>query len=293
MPVPTPCSLDAIVACGLDVANCDIKMDLHVETPQTDDPARLTILTVRGDLVALDSDVAKQFGVTTRRLNEQVKRNLDRFGDDFAFRLDPDEFTELKSQIATSSHGGRRTPPWVFTEHGVVMAATVLRSPQATSAARFIVKTFVAARRAQLTDRRNLPAGVDRRDLLPITGDTRHGLLAKLDTALGKVLDAIVDPASGATVRNEARDIAAEGLSAIKDHLKRQGLQNEKTLAEVHKLLKEAEALDAEIAAKRAETDHRRLAYVAKQLRIVIEVQRYLDSGSTEGLLAVLRDLGR
>jgi hypothetical protein len=277
---------------GLDVTTCEIKKDPHVEPPQTNDQPPPQIHVFRGALVVLDSDVAQQFGVTTRALNQQVKRNIDRFGDDFAFQLGAAEFADLKSQSVTSSHGGRRKPPWVFTEHGVVMAATVLRSDTASEAARFIVKTFVATRRAQLPAGRNLPAHVDPRSLLPITGDVRHGLLAKLDAALGRVLDAIVDPASGATVRTEAHDIAAEGLRTIKDHLKRQGLQNEKTLAEVHKLLKEAEALDADIAAKRAETDHRRLAYVAKQLRIVIEVQRYLDTGSAEGLLAVLKDLG-
>lgn len=263
------------------------------QTQNDDNKTPPQVFTSRGMPVVLDSDVADRFGVTTARLNQQVKRNLDRFGDDFAFQLNNDEFADLTSQYATSSHGGRRKPPWVFTEHGVVMAATVLRSDAAATAARFIVKTFVAARRTQIGNGRNLPANIDRRDVLPIAGDTRHGLLAKLDAALGNVLDAIVDPASGSTVRDQAHDIAVEGLNAIKNHLKRQGLQNEKTLAEVHKLLKEAEALDAEIAARRAETDHRRLAYVAKQLRIVIEVQRYLDTGNVEGLLTVLHDLGK
>ena len=78
------------------------------------------ILVIRGQKVILDSDLAKLYGVTTGRLNEQVKRNLERFPPDFAFRLTENEFTHLKSHFATSSSGwgGRRKLPYAFTEHG-------------------------------------------------------------------------------------------------------------------------------------------------------------------------------
>jgi hypothetical protein len=145
------------------------------DDPFADRPAP-SIHIFRGQRVVLDAEVAALFGVETRRLNEQVRRNGDRFGEDFAFQLTPGETADLISQNATSSaHGGRRKPPLVFTEHGTVMAA---------------------------------------------------------------------------------------------------------------------EALDAEITARQVETEHRRLALIAKQLRIAIEVQRFLDTGSAEGLMTVLRDLG-
>ncbi len=80
---------------------------------------------VRGESVVLDDAIVALFGVETRRLNEQVRRNASRF-DGYAFQLTADEVTNLMSQNATSSWGGRRKTPWVFTEHGVVMAATVL-----------------------------------------------------------------------------------------------------------------------------------------------------------------------
>ena len=78
------------------------------------------IMVIRGEKVILDSDLAKLYGVETRRLNEQVRRNIEKFPDDFMFQLTKDEFNNLKSQIATSSSGwgGRRKPPLVFTEHG-------------------------------------------------------------------------------------------------------------------------------------------------------------------------------
>ena len=75
----------------------------------------------------LDSDLGAIYGVTTKRLNEQLRRNRSRFPSDFAFQLTAEEFTNLKSQIATSSfHEGRRYRPWVFTEHGALMLASVL-----------------------------------------------------------------------------------------------------------------------------------------------------------------------
>ncbi len=88
------------------------------------------ILLVRGEKVILDADLAALYGVTTTRLNEQVRRNQDRFPRDFAFRLTKQEFANLMSQFATSSstHGGRRKLPLVFTEHGAIMAANVLNS---------------------------------------------------------------------------------------------------------------------------------------------------------------------
>jgi hypothetical protein len=91
------------------------------------------ILAFRGHRVILDSDLAALYGVTTKRLNEQVKRNADRFPGDFMFELTDEEAAILRSQSATSSggHGGRRHAPRVFTEHGAVMAASVLNTPRA------------------------------------------------------------------------------------------------------------------------------------------------------------------
>ncbi len=95
----------------------------------------------------LDSALAGIYGVELKRLNEQVRRNADRFPADFAFRLDGQEFANLKSQIATSSaHGGRRKLPWVFTEHGAIMLASVLNSPVAIEASVRVVRAFVLMR---------------------------------------------------------------------------------------------------------------------------------------------------
>ena len=106
------------------------------------------ILLIRDQKVILDSDLALLYGATTRRLNEQVKRNIERFPDDFMFQLTKEEFANLKSQFATSSSGwgGRRKLPYAFTEHGAIMAASVLNSERAIQASVFVVRAFVKMR---------------------------------------------------------------------------------------------------------------------------------------------------
>jgi hypothetical protein len=112
-----------------------------------------SIHVIRGQRVMLDRDLAALYGVPTKRLNEQVSRNRDRFPEDFAYQLTLQEVTNLKSQIATSNsrHGGRRTRPWVFTEQGVAMLSSVLRSPTAVLVNIEIMRTFVRLRRLMAT----------------------------------------------------------------------------------------------------------------------------------------------
>ncbi len=104
------------------------------------------IFLMRGQKVMIDSDLAELYGVSTSRLNEQVRRNIDRFPNDFMFQLTDPEFSDLKSQIATSSWGGRRKLPLVFTEQGVSMLSSVLRSKQAVQVNIAIMRAFVQLR---------------------------------------------------------------------------------------------------------------------------------------------------
>ena len=112
------------------------------------------IMVIRGKKVILDSDLALLYGVETRRLNEQVRRNMNKFPEDFMFQLTKEEFANLKSQIATSSlgWGGRRKPPLVFTEHGALQAANVLNSAQANKMSVYIVRAFIRLREVALTN---------------------------------------------------------------------------------------------------------------------------------------------
>ena len=111
------------------------------------------IHVIRGQRVMLDSDLARLYGVTTAALNQAVKRNAERFPEDFAYQLARQEFTSLISQnvISKSSPGGTTKRPWVFTEHGVAMLSSVLRSPRAVQVNIEIMRTFVRLRRLMAT----------------------------------------------------------------------------------------------------------------------------------------------
>ena len=105
------------------------------------------IFEIRGFQVMLDADLAKIYQVETRRLNEAVKRNIDRFPPEFMFQLTKTEYENLMSQFATSSWGGRRKLPFAFTEHGVIMLSSVLNSKIAAQINITVVKAFIDMRR--------------------------------------------------------------------------------------------------------------------------------------------------
>ena len=115
------------------------------------------IYTIRGLRVMLDSDLAKIYGVTTGALNQALKRNIRRFPDDFAFQLSGEELEILISQIVISKKGsgGRRKLPWVFTEHGAIMLASILNSERAVEMSVSVVRAFVLMRE-QLTANKEL-----------------------------------------------------------------------------------------------------------------------------------------
>lgn len=104
------------------------------------------ILLLRGHRVILDRDLAAIYGVSTGRLNEAVKRNAERFPEDFMFQLTPREIDNLRSQFATSSWSGRRYRPFAFTEHGAIQASNILNSPRAIAMGVYVVRAFVQLR---------------------------------------------------------------------------------------------------------------------------------------------------
>lgn len=145
------------------------------------------ILVLRGQRVLLDAELAALYGVTTKRLNEQVKRNAARFPEDFLFRLSAAEVETLnRSQIATGSqrHRDPRFPPYAFTEHGAIMASMVLNSPHAVEMSVYVVRAFVQLRE-MLSSNRELAR---RFAQLETRLDKR---LTDHDRAIGAILSAI------------------------------------------------------------------------------------------------------
>jgi hypothetical protein len=147
------------------------------------------ILLLRGQKVMLDADLAALYGVTTKRLNEQVRRNPQRFPSDFVFQLTPEEYTALRSQTATSnapSRGGRRYLPYAFTEHGALMAANVLSSEQAIEASVYVVRAFVRLR-AMIASNKELARKLDALEKKLTTHD-------QAITGLIKAIRQLMDP---------------------------------------------------------------------------------------------------
>lgn len=134
------------------------------------------IYTIRGKQVMVDSDLANLYHVTTKRLNEQVRRNKNRFPPEFMFRLTADEYEYLRSHFATSSednaHGGRRYMPYVFTEQGIAMLSAVLKSDVAVEVSVKIMNIFVEMRRFLLSNK-EMFARIDRVELKQLETDRK------------------------------------------------------------------------------------------------------------------------
>ena len=126
--------------------------DLTIQELSNSDVIRSRIFTIRGVQVMLDRDLAELYGVATGALNRQVKRNEERFPEDFMFRLSAEEWNNLKCQIGISGWGGDRQLPYAFTENGIAMLSSVLRSPTAIEVNIRIMRAFSAMRRFLLAN---------------------------------------------------------------------------------------------------------------------------------------------
>lgn len=135
--------------------------NLRLEKEKVEKILYKKILVIRDQKVMLDESLAELYGVSTGRFNEQVKRNIERFPDDFAFQLTTEEYESLISQIAISKigRGGRRHLPYAFTEHGVAMLSAILNSKNAVLTSIFIVRSFIKMRES-LDNYRNLDTRV-------------------------------------------------------------------------------------------------------------------------------------
>jgi chaperonin cofactor prefoldin len=150
-------------------------------------PVESKIRVLRRQKVILDSDLAELYGVTVKRLNQQITRNLERFPADFMFQLTPEEQESLRLQIATSNpgRGGRRYLPYAFTEHGAIMAATVLNSERAVEMSVFVVRAFVRLRE-MLASNQQLAGKIDE---LERRLDTHDASIQELIEAIRELME--------------------------------------------------------------------------------------------------------
>jgi len=186
------------------------------------------------------------------KTNEKVKRNIGKFPNDFMFQLTKLEFDDLKSQFATSSStstststwGGRRSPPYVFSEYGVLQIANLINSDLADSISVFVIRAFVEMRKTIVTQQNTINEKnaiiKSNKKILP-TPETRKlkkidkflkRIGPKLQKTMDHVFDTVIDGQSGTTIRDEATDILKDSINNLKEQLNRKGFKTKKLLQE-------------------------------------------------------------
>ena len=191
-------------------------------TPLTIGEIAQRIYLIRGQRVVLDSDLAAFYGETTKRFNQQVGRNRERFPEDFMFQLSDEEYASLRLQIATLKTGRgqhRKYLPYVFTEHGAIMAATLLNSPRATALSVYVVRAFVELR-GMLTSNRELANKVK---TLERKVSVHERNIAELVDSMAELLAVPPSPPKrsiGFVTHEDKKDKPASGKAAGKSAIK-------------------------------------------------------------------------
>lgn len=241
------------------------------------------VLVVRGARVMLDARVAAAFGTETKRVNEAVSRNPDKFGPEHVFQLNEAETAALRSQTATSNagRGGARHLPHVFTLKGVARLATVLDSPAALRATDLIIDTFLMVQEQLRRGRRTVAiAEPERYRASPEQRQEAARLRTKLSNALSRLLDAIVDVENQQSVGQVAQSMSSKTLHNLQERLRGKGLENAKLEADTALVLAQAEKVLAEARKARAEAEgldmanfEKRIAAVKKVAELIREVE--------------------
>lgn len=203
------------------------------------------IFALRGRPVILDADVAAFFGAETARVNEYRGRNADRFTETYAFQLTDAEWTNLKSQNAiSSSHGGRRSLPWAYTEHGFTMLSMGMKGERAAAIAHVVIDTFVQYRNG------TLPGG----EVLtgPDSPETRRSMLAAVHKQMQALLNMPLP--TGAPVSSELENLTEKALGRVKAMLDKPKVEVDKLLREIARIDAETQRVYAEIQKTEAET---------------------------------------
>jgi len=250
------------------------------------------LFEIRGEKVVLDADIAALFGRKTGHVNELRSRNALLFPDHYAFQLEREEWDALKSQFAISSaHGGRRSVPWAYTEHGFAMLSMRMSGAKAAKIARVVIDTFVAYRRGTLPTERVLG------------GPDARGYRQRLQEGLYRQMEALLDieMPTGSTVSQELKSVTEAAVGRVKAVLDTPAKRNAQITAEIGKLEAETAKIYAEARVKNAEVEilqmdvfERRLALISKMREMAAQLDRdevveAMDAGFGGGHAQVLR----
>lgn len=241
------------------------------------------VYEIRGERVMLDAHVAQAFGTETKRVNEAVARNADKFTEAHTFQLSPAELEALKSQnaIAQAGRGGARYQPHVFTMKGVARLATVLNTHEALRATDLIIDTFLVVY-DQVSGGRSRIA-IPEPDQYRSSPESRRAIQrfkSRLASALTALLDTIVDVQSKRTARELGQSLGADAVQNIQDRLRTRGLQNTKLEADTTLVLAQAEQTLAATRKTHAEADSIDIQNLERRIDVVkklIDMSKHLE----------------
>jgi hypothetical protein len=241
------------------------------------------VYEIRGERVMLDAHVAQAFGTETKRVNEAVARNADKFTEAHTFQLSPAELEALKSQnaIPQAGRGGARYQPHVFTMKGVARLATVLNTSEALRATDLIIDTFLVVY-DQVSGGRSRIA-IPEPDQYRSSPESRRAIQrfrSRLASALTALLDTIVDVQSKRTARELGQSLGADAVQNIQDRLRTRGLQNTKLEADTTLVLAQAEQTLAATRKTHAEADSIDIQNLERRIDVVkklIDMSKHLE----------------
>ena len=232
------------------------------------------VFLIRSQPVVLDVDVARGFGIETKRVNEAVARNPEKFSETHVFKLTEAEFEDLRSQIATSSpgHGGRRYPPFVFSAKGVARLATILSSDQALLATDLIIDTFLQVQKQVAAGRQDIAIDHPSRLRSGEADDFGGQVRGKLAQAVSALLDTVIDVRGNRSVRETALDLGADTLDHLRQRLRAKGLENAKLEADAMLVMAQAEKIYAETRKEHAQAESIELDNIPRRIKAVKEL---------------------
>lgn len=260
------------------------------QQPSTATEFAQAILTIRNRPVVIAADLARFYGVETRVLNQAVSRHPNKFPPHFMFELTAGE----KQQVITNcdhlqnlKYSG--SPLKAFSEHGVLMAASVLRSDRADEISVALVNAFIQLRELHLAQRscEQDNKGKHLIDAMqtPCPSDTPLAerldnflatLAPKIEQAMASVLDTVIHPRNGTTLRQEAEDFLAESIDHLKSRLQKTGLENEEIAARITKMLAEADHKRQQARYEKANAEEKELTQMIRRLRLILSAQKLL-----------------
>lgn len=249
------------------------------------------VIELRGQRVMLDSVIAEAFGTETKRINEAVARNSEKFTVAHTFRLSEAEAEALRSRIATSNtgRGGARYPPHVFTVKGVARLATILNTPAALKATDLIIDTFLVVheqlRRGRSTVAIAEPGRFRRSDE---QRQESAKLRAKLSAAVSRLLDTIADVESQHSMRQVSRSVGSKALQNVQERLRAKGLENEKLEADTALVIAQAEKTLAEARKANLEADGLDIANFERKITAVKKVADLIKELEPDELVGLI-----